>query len=77
MNGDLKKAGWPRAPYGFSKLAVMALAHVQQQELDNDPRPDIIVNSVSTYEHRRTSREGRGGDSLAEVWVKRVSSGRS
>ena len=45
-DGKQDEQGFPE-PYSMSKVAVIALAKVQQRELEKDTaRPDIIVNSV-------------------------------
>ncbi|XP_076046160.1 carbonyl reductase [NADPH] 1-like isoform X2 [Oratosquilla oratoria] len=43
--GTWKEEGWQSNTYSVSKVGVSALARIQQRAFDEDPRPDIVVNS--------------------------------
>jgi len=45
-DGDHESKGWPNSTYIVSKIGVSALTCIQQRQLDQDPRPDLIVNCV-------------------------------
>ena len=36
--------GWPRSAYAVSKIGLSALTRIQQQEFDQDPSKDLVVN---------------------------------
>jgi len=44
--GDHESYGWPDGTYSASKIGVSALTRIQQRQFDQDPREDLIVNSV-------------------------------
>ena len=44
--GDHESYGWPSHTYSASKIGVSALTRIQQRLFDQDPREDLIVNSV-------------------------------
>ena len=47
--GKHAERGWPAdeaSAYRVSKVGISALTRIQQRQFDQDPRPDIIVNSV-------------------------------
>jgi len=44
--GDNEQSGWPSSAYCVSKVGVSALTFIQQRAFDEDPRTDIVINSV-------------------------------
>jgi len=38
--------GWPNSTYVVSKVGWSALSRIQQRQLENDPRKDIVINHV-------------------------------
>lgn len=44
--GDHESYGWPSSTYAASKIGVSALTRIQQRQFNQDPREDLIVNSV-------------------------------
>jgi len=38
--------GWPKSSYVVSKIGWSALSRIQQREMEDDPRDDIVVNHV-------------------------------
>ncbi|XP_029342840.1 carbonyl reductase [NADPH] 3-like [Acyrthosiphon pisum] len=44
--GDHKQSGWPSSAYCVSKVGVSALTFILQRQFDEDPRTDIVINSV-------------------------------
>jgi len=45
-SGDHQQFGWPSSAYSVSKVGVSALTFIQQRAFDEDPRTDIVINSV-------------------------------
>ncbi|CAI6351697.1 unnamed protein product [Macrosiphum euphorbiae] len=45
-SGDHEQFGWPSFAYSVSKVGVSALTFIQQRAFDEDPRTDIVINSV-------------------------------
>lgn len=45
-NGDHSTKGWPNSAYIVSKVGVSALTFIQQRQLDEDPREDLVINCV-------------------------------
>ncbi|CAI6345074.1 unnamed protein product [Macrosiphum euphorbiae] len=43
---DHQQFGWPSSAYSVSKVGVSALTFIQQRAFDEDPRTDIVINSV-------------------------------
>ena len=37
--------GWPKSSYVVSKIGWSALSRIQQRELEDDPRDDIVVSA--------------------------------
>jgi len=67
--GDHIERGWPYslAPsYTVSKIAVTALTRIQQREFDQDPREDIVVNSVHPGYIKTDMTGNQGGLSVEE-----------
>lgn len=44
--GNHLEFGWPSSAYSVSKVGVSALTFLQQRAFDEDPRTDIVINSV-------------------------------
>jgi len=38
--------GWPNSTYDVSKIGWSALSRIQQRQMDQDPRQDIVINHV-------------------------------
>ncbi|PSN32501.1 hypothetical protein C0J52_21941, partial [Blattella germanica] len=45
-SGTHEQEGWQNSAYSVSKVGVSALSFIQQRAFINDPREDIVVNSV-------------------------------
>ncbi|XP_060062617.1 carbonyl reductase [NADPH] 1-like [Ylistrum balloti] len=70
--GTYQDLGWPNtglASYGISKIGVTIMSFIQQRELLNDARPDVVVNAccpgfVATdlTDHRGTKSIDEGAD---------------
>jgi len=45
--GEHEQFGWSSSPYSVSKVGVSALTFIQQRAFDEDPRIDIVINSVN------------------------------
>ncbi|XP_076046039.1 carbonyl reductase [NADPH] 1-like isoform X1 [Oratosquilla oratoria] len=43
--GTWKEEGWQDRSYSVSKVGMSALARIQQRAFDQDPQPDLVVNS--------------------------------
>ncbi|XP_077993474.1 carbonyl reductase [NADPH] 1-like [Glandiceps talaboti] len=65
--GNHKEKGWPNLAYGMSKLGVLALTYILGNELQSDPREDILLNcccpgavqtDMSTHTGDKTPDEG-------------------
>ena len=40
--------GWPKSSYVVSKIGWSALSRIQQREMEDDPRDDIVVSAAWT-----------------------------
>ncbi|KAL4130886.1 hypothetical protein QTP88_008263 [Uroleucon formosanum] len=45
-DGVHEQSGWSSSAYSVSKVGVTALTFIQQRAFDEDPRTDIVINSV-------------------------------
>jgi len=44
--GTHESSGWPNSTYDVSKIGWSALSRIQQRQMDQDPRQDIVINHV-------------------------------
>ncbi|KAL4130884.1 hypothetical protein QTP88_008261 [Uroleucon formosanum] len=45
-DGVHEQSGWSSSAYSVSKVGITALTFIQQRAFDEDPRTDIVINSV-------------------------------